>query len=302
VDHIKELAKNTVFHVFKTSLSWFSGACCLFFVCACVLWALSLTSPSVAEPGEPVSNKAVVETEIKEALQMQETLLDQVTLNADDAELSSFEENRLNTAGPMDWNRTPKVPVERAIPQALFDEEATVISKGTWSNTKDLRVLRLSLDADNDGKPEQVRYLDFTTRLCIRVEEDRNYDGRLDAWSSYRMADTTLHHRLLDDDDDGKADRWETYDAGRMNTLEIDRDGDGRIDVNMHYGKEFLEREEHDTNGDGKMDRHVIYQNGQRGEVHEDINHDGEIDVVSFYEEGKLKRRQIKQAAPTESR
>jgi hypothetical protein len=36
--------------------------------------------------------------------------------------------------------------------------------------------------------------------------------------------------------------------------------------------------------------------------VHEDLNHDGEIDVVSFYEKGKLKRRQIKQAAPTESR
>lgn len=107
MDHIKELAKNTVFYVFKTSLSRFSGLFCLFCSCACVLWALSLTSPSVAEP---VSNKAVVETEIKEALKIQETLLDQVTLDADDAELSSFEENRLNTVGPMDWKRTPQSP------------------------------------------------------------------------------------------------------------------------------------------------------------------------------------------------
>ncbi len=299
MDRIKDLAKNTVFLASKAPPGRFSGPFCLFFAGAGFLGALLLTNPGLAEP---ISSQAAVETEIEEALQLQEALLKQVTLDTGDTGPSPSDENSLNTAGKLDWNRTPKAPVERAIPEALFDEEVTVIDKGTWSNSKDIRVLRLSLDVDNNGKPEQVRYLDFTTRSCIRVEEDRNYDGLLDAWSSYNTSDQTLHQRLLDDDDDGKADHWETYAAGRLNTLEIDRDGDGHIDVNRVYGQEFLDREEHDTNGDGQMNRYVIFKNGERREVHEDLNHDGEIDVISFYENGKLRRRQIKQAPLTENR
>lgn len=313
MDHDKDIAQNTVFYAFTAPLRPPNRSYCLFLAYVCFFSVLPLPNPCIAESEAPTPSKPAIETEIQEALEMQEGLLKQVTL--DDKRNDELDDEGGNRSGTQelrsegellseasaDPRRTPPTPVERSIPEGLFEEDITVIDKGVWENTKKLRVLRLSLDVDNDGKPEQLRYLDPTTRLRLRTEEDRNYDGQLDAWSHYRVTDATLHYRWLDNDDNGEVDRWETYEAGRIDTLEIDRDGNGRIDLKLIYGPEFLDREEHDTNGDGQMDRHVIYENGQRREVHEDLNHDGEIDVISFYKEGKLKRRQIKQA-PTEQR
>ena len=42
------------------------------------------------------------------------------------------------------------------------------------------------LDADRDGKPEEIRYCDPATGQILRKEEDRNYDGTIDAWTNYQ--------------------------------------------------------------------------------------------------------------------
>ncbi|MBW2712787.1 MAG: hypothetical protein JRC77_03465 [Deltaproteobacteria bacterium] len=291
----KQLTKNPVFYGSKPFGCPFSASHCLFFACYTILWTLLLTSVAgsttrAAITDSPSSDSSIA-SEIQKALELQESLLEQVT---DEGELGSPESKHLETQGSIDLRRTPAVPLERMIPESLFEEEAIVIPKGYWpdtkeANPKELRVLRLSLDADNDGKPEQIRYLDPATRFRIRMEEDRNYDGRLDAWSSYAAAlatatsESPLQHRLLDDNEDGLADRWELYEADHMATLEIDRDGDGRVDLRMSYKIDFIDKEEHDTNGDGQMDRFVSYRKGQRHKVLEDRNHNGQVDTWITY-------------------
>lgn len=278
MDHGKHIAKNPIFFASNCSQSRFSPPFCLLFAGARIGAALLLTAIAIF-PAIAASSDSRVDLEIQEALRLQEALLNQVT---DEHPPSLFLES---ASAPTDPRQTPVAPVERVIPETLFSQETVVIDKGTWpeveaSRKKNLRLLRLSLDADSDGNPEQVRYLDPTTRFRIRLEEDRNYDGQLDAWTTY---ESNSQQRQLDDRGDGKVDRWEFYEAGRLKTLKIDRSGNGQVDVVMTYGVEFIEKEEHDTNGDGQMDRHVMYSMGHRSEVHEDRSHDGQIDTWITY-------------------
>jgi hypothetical protein len=60
----------------------------------------------------------------------------------------------------------------------VFDEKRMEIAKGAWGNDEKLDVLARSVDADRDGKPEEVRYFDAVSGQMLRHEVDRDYDGR----------------------------------------------------------------------------------------------------------------------------
>lgn len=170
----------------------------------------------------------------------------------------------------------PPAPRDRELPAAIFEEERATIPKKAWDNKKKLSVLKRSLDADRDGNPEQVRYFDEKSGQMIRKEQDRNYDGKSDAWSVYESG--ALVSRKLDNDSDGEVDVWETYANGRMVSREVDRDGDGVRDAFYTYEGESLVRESHDANNDGKPDLLVTYRDRQRVMTEEDTDRNGSID------------------------
>ena len=101
------------------------------------------------------------------------------------------------------------------------------LREGKWGNEKEIDVVARSLDADRDGNPEEVRYHDAGTGRILRKEEDKNYDGTIDTWSSYESG--VLVEIQKDNNEDGEADEWQRYGPdGRMAAREVDRNYDGR--------------------------------------------------------------------------
>ena len=172
-------------------------------------------------------------------------------------------------------------PEIRALPEEIFDRTSETIAAGTWGNTSSLRVHRLTLDADGDGKPELVRFIDRQTGEMIRQEEDRNYDGILDAWTLYQSGAPT--QRALDENDDGNPDVFESYQGGRVAIRELDRDDDGVRDVFYRYRGDALTEERHDANNDGVVDLVIFYEEKLRIRSEEDRDQDGRMDLWTRY-------------------
>jgi len=175
----------------------------------------------------------------------------------------------------------PPAPVDRELPEGLFNVERIKIAPGEWQNAQEIEVVRRTLDADRDGHPEEVRYADARTGALLRAEQDLDYDGVIDAWKTY--TDGHLATRVLDQDDDGRSDVWERYEDGHLVQLSQDRDHDGVRDLFLRYrGGELVERLE-DANDDGTIDRVVTYENKHRVKSEEDLTFNGAMDTWTDY-------------------
>ncbi len=221
-----------------------------------------------------------LEDEIETELRRQERLLDQIeqqeTLREAaqatiDTQITEEEFQRR-----IDPRSAPLAPQDRPLPAAIFDEEATTIPKKVWGNDKKLRVVKRSLDADRDGKPEQVRYFDQKSGEMIRKQQDRDYDGDPDSWTVYEAGQ--IVSRTLDNNSDGKIDVWESYSRGRMTGRTVDRDADGVKDAFYTYQGDNLVHEHHDADNDGKLDLRVTYENRRRVITEEDTDRNGAMD------------------------
>src|SRR5262245_56324946 len=89
----------------------------------------------------------------------------------------------------------PPAPVDRELPEGLFNVERIKIAPGEWQNAQEIEVVRRTLDADRDGHPEEVRYADARTGALLRAEQDLDYDGVIDAWK--RDTDGHLATRVI---------------------------------------------------------------------------------------------------------
>jgi len=175
----------------------------------------------------------------------------------------------------------PPAPLMRDLPLAIFETQRIEIPAGRWNNPRTLRVEKRVLDADGDGVPELVRYVDVESRLLLRQEEDRNYDGNIDTWSEYEWGEVT--RRVLDSNDDGVRDTWETFQDGRMTRRESDRDNDGVRDAFYDFAEYSLVHERHDVNNDGKIDLEIEYERRRKKLALEDKDHDGRVDTWTTY-------------------
>jgi hypothetical protein len=176
----------------------------------------------------------------------------------------------------------PMAPEDRELPLEIFDKQEKTIPPGAWGNAREIDVIAYSLDADRDRRPEQIRYYDRETNVLLRVELDRDYNGRIDAWQEYEGG--ALVRRTLDQNGDGKPDVWEEYRDGRMTSRQVDRNHDGVRDAFYVYRAGSLVEERHDSNDDGKIDVIVKYENRVRVALEEDRDYDGRMDQWTHYE------------------
>jgi hypothetical protein len=133
-----------------------------------------------------------------------------------------------------------------------------------------------------DSSTAVTQYDPQTGRLK-RIEFDTTKDGRNDAVGI--MDGTRVERIEVDEDEDGKIDRWEFYDEHRrLQRIGFSRHNNGAIDALAFYGGDGeLQRIEMSTRADGHFDRVEYYQSESLARVEEDTNGDGRTDKWETY-------------------
>ncbi len=233
-----------------------------------------LLAPPTRADESAERSRAQVQAAIDQQLKLQTQLLE-------DSDGGTKPPARAEPPAELGSRSAPRSPELRELPLEIFDRESTSIPAGSWAGPKKLKVVRLSLDADGDGRPELVRYQDPESKLLLRQEQDRNFDGVTDSWSHYEWGEIVA--RVLDSNDDGNPDVWEQYSKGRMSSRETDRDDDGVRDAFYHYLEDSLEEERHDSNNDGQIDLVILYEDRLRVSAEEDRDTNGGMDTWTTY-------------------
>lgn len=84
-------------------------------------------------------------------------------------------------------------------------------------------------DANGDGRPDTFIYKTDAGKK-ERVEFDKNFDGKIDAWSYYLESGASFRS-ARDTNGDGRPDKWNYAVKGRDKALrEEDRNFDGKVD------------------------------------------------------------------------
>jgi hypothetical protein len=143
------------------------------------------------------------------------------------------------------------------------------------------KLSQLTVDAKKDGKPNIYSYMDGTK--FVRIEIDNDEDGKIDRWEYYgpdQKLEKVGSSRL----NDGKPDLW-AYQAadGSVAKIEISSKRDGKIDRVEFYEKGALVRAEQDSDGDGRPDKWETYADGAVATVGFDTKHTGTPDRVIDY-------------------
>jgi len=241
----------------------------------------------VAERNDAVERQreARLKAAIDEQIQMQDVMLERRERNETATTRDVLGAHRVGefASSHSEPREAPGLPEVRDLPRAIFDEKNVTIEPGTsgFMNTGKLKAIRLSLDADRDGKPEVLRYATRKNGTPLRQEEDRNYDGRMDAFLVYERG--RIAAREVDSNHDGKPDIFERYDGKRQTARSLDRDHDDVIDAFYDYEGRYLARERHDANNDGTIDLTIDYEKGRRARAEEDTDRDGRPDTWTRY-------------------
>jgi hypothetical protein len=143
------------------------------------------------------------------------------------------------------------------------------------------RLKELISDRNGDGKADVHGFMDG--EQVQRIEVDRNADGKTDRWEYYAPSASgkpgaspvltrteeangpaqrvtrrefylsgAIDHVEDDTDNNGRADKWETYVGGVLTRLDLDVAGKGFPDRRFVYGKGgVVTRIDEDSDGDG---------------------------------------------------
>ena len=155
------------------------------------------------------------------------------------------------------------------------------------------KLTELVVDAKKDGKPDVYSYMDG--QKFVRIEIDQDEDGKIDRWEYYGD-DQKLLKVGLSSSNSGKPDTW-VYQGpdGSMAKRERSLKGDARVDRTEFYNKSVLERVEEDTDGDGQVDKWETYVDGRLATVGFDLKHSGRpTTTVDYLESEKLKLKSKK--------
>jgi len=145
----------------------------------------------------------------------------------------------------------------------------------TWSYMDGARIVRIEIDKDEDGKIDRWEYYNADQKL-EKIGASRAQNGKEDAWSYLgpdgtiaRIEVSTKHDGKVtriehyqkdvlvaaeeDDDEDGKLDKWETYEGDHLSMIAFDTQHRGTPDRRLIYGPNGSARLEVDPNGTGQF-------------------------------------------------
>jgi len=137
----------------------------------------------------------------------------------------------------------------------------------TWTEMDGVQPLRSRIDRDEDGTVDRWEYYDDEGRLA-KVGFSRHDDGKPDAWA-FAGADGKVHRiEISSTGDEHGIDRWEYYDPSRGDAAgfgalvraEEDTNADARPDKWETYEAGAIQTVAFDEDGDGIPDRRLSYR------------------------------------------
>ena len=144
------------------------------------------------------------------------------------------------------------------------------------------RLQTLKYDSNGDGKADIVSTMDGSR--VIKVEIDRDFDGRTDRWEYYD-AGQKLEKVGFSRAADGVEDAWSYADAsGNVVRIDVSTKRDGSIQRVEHYKDGKLAAAEEDTDGDGKPDKWETYDGDRVAVVAFDTRHRGKPERRLIYD------------------
>jgi antitoxin component YwqK of YwqJK toxin-antitoxin module len=153
---------------------------------------------------------------------------------------------------------------------------------------------QLTVDAKNDGKPNIYSYMDGSK--FVRIEIDNDEDGKIDRWEYYGP-DQKVQKVGLSRANDGVVDSWAYQGTdGLVSKVEVSTRRDGKVSRTESYETGSLARAEEDSDGDGQIDKWETYADGALATVGFDTTHSGKPTRTIDY------RQQAPQPAPTPKR
>jgi len=148
----------------------------------------------------------------------------------------------------------------------------------TYLYALDGSLRQMKFDSNSDGKPDVFAY--FSGRNTPdRLEIDENRDGKVDRWEEYN--ETGVMVRFATSRRGGSPERFVEIDPVTKVTTQVESDDDHngkRERLELFVGGK-LTRAEIDTDGDGKRDRVQDWSLGYMSTEEIDRNGDGRPDV-----------------------
>lgn len=131
----------------------------------------------------------------------------------------------------------------------------------------------LNYDGNQDGTIDAVGEIEGTR--IVRVALDDDQDGRPERWEYYRP-DQRLEKVGFSRTNDGRENAWSFASAdGAVARIEIAGRRDGQVSRTEHFEHDQIVRAEEDANGDGLLDRWESYEEGRLASVAFDVDRRG---------------------------
>ena len=154
--------------------------------------------------------------------------------------------------------RTPAIAIALVVTACTGTPQQAVETKYDQDTGK---LSQVAIKSPRDGKPDIISYMDGTR--FIRIEVDQNEDGRIDRWEYY-SGDQKLEKVGFSRADDGVVDAWAfRAEDGSIARVELSTHRDGRANRVEMYEKGTLKEAREDTDGDGRVDKWETYESGR---------------------------------------
>jgi len=135
----------------------------------------------------------------------------------------------------------------------------------TFSYMDGARIIRIEIDKDEDGLIDRWEYYGADQKL-EKVGFSRGANGREDAWS-YFAPDGSIARIEMADKSGPAVTRIEYYDHATLLRAEEDTDGDGRMDKWEAFEGGRLASVSFDTMHRGTPDRRIVYGANGAGQM-----------------------------------
>jgi hypothetical protein len=146
-------------------------------------------------------------------------------------------------------------------------------------NTGKLQLLKY--DSNGNGTIDTWSYMDGAR--VVRIEIDNDEDGKIDRWEYYGP-DQKIEKVGFSRSKDGKEDAWSYAGPdGAITRIDVSTQRDGKVNRTEHYKNDVLVSAEEDSDEDGQVDKWETYDGERLASVAFDTLHRGKPDRRLIY-------------------